>query len=291
MLRVFNLELGTWNLELPTMEIETTLQLLAEDPTTPLDVAEVGLLLAVDEYPDLDVAAYLRLLDRLALEVRPHLIGGLEDRVMGLSQFLFEQQGYQGNSSLYYDPRNSYFSDVLDRKLGIPITLTALAMTVAHRAGLDVVGIGLPGHFIAKAIAGDEEVLFDPFHGGQILTHEGCQSLVEAVTGETRPLTRAMLQATPPGWIVMRMLNNLKGIYLRNEDYSRAIRVVSRLRLLAPNDPSFRRDLGVALMRSGQPGQAIDHLSAYLEANPSAVDETLVRQVIAKARDEVAKWN
>ena len=273
------------------MDIEATLQLLADDPTTPVDVAEVALLLATDEYPDLDVSFYLRQLDLLALEVRPHLSGDLESRVAELAQFLFEEKGYQGNSPYYYDPGNSYFNEVLDRRLGIPITLSALAMSVGHRAGMQVAGVGLPGHFIAKATEGAEEVLFDPFHGGQILTPVGCQSLVEAVTGQSIPLTPSLFEATPPGWIIMRMLNNLKGIYLTQEDFPRAIRVVGRLRLLAPTDVTLRRDLGVALLRSGKPGQAIDHLTAYLDGNPSATDEALVQQVLDKARIEVAKWN
>jgi regulator of sirC expression with transglutaminase-like and TPR domain len=273
------------------MDLVTTLQLLAQDPSSPVDVAEAGLLLSGDEYPHLDVLAYVQILDQLAGEVQPYLTGDLESRVIALAQFLFEEKGYQGNSTDYYDPRNSYMSDVLDRKLGIPITLSALAMSVGCRAGLNVVGVGLPGHFIAKAIEGEDQVLFDPFHGGQILTPDGCRSLIEAVTGQMIPLTPVMFQATPPGWIVTRMLNNLKGIYHQKEDYPRLLRVIDQLRILSPHDGGLDRDKGMALLNSGQPGQALDHLTAYLQANSSAPDEDLVKQMLARARDELARWN
>src|SRR5438067_8585235 len=168
------------------MEIDAVLALLADDPALPLDVAEVALLLAGDEYPNLDIHPYLHRLDELAVQVKPRLRGGLRARTAALAEFLFAEQGFHGNAPAYYDPRNSYFNDVLDRKLGLPITLAALAMSVGTRAGLEVVGVGLPGHFIAKAVRPDGRgVLFDPFHCGRLLSPADCERLVREVTGLT----------------------------------------------------------------------------------------------------------
>src|SRR5262249_2822870 len=153
------------------------------DPSAPLDVAELTLRVAADEYPGLDVEAYLGELTGMAHEAKRYLSGGLGARARGLCRYLFHDCGFRGNVQDYYDPRNSYLNKALDRRTGLPITLSAVAIAVGVRAGLGVVGVGLPGHFIAKAVSGDEEVLFDPFHGGRVMTGEECELLVEQVTG------------------------------------------------------------------------------------------------------------
>src|SRR5262249_54358097 len=154
-----------------------------EDPAAPFDLAEIALLLARDEYPTLDVDGYLAELNAMALEVRRGFRGGLAGRLDRLCRYLYHDLGFRGNSTDYYDPRNSYFNMVLDRRVGIPITLSAVAIAVGRRAGLNVVGVALPGHFVAKAVAGGQEIFFDPFHGGQRLTVAECGELVEKVTG------------------------------------------------------------------------------------------------------------
>src|SRR5580698_7250480 len=136
------------------MDLDAALDQLAADPSAPLDVAELALHLARDEYPDLDIADYLNRLADLADQARPHLRGDLERRVAGLSQFLFDDLRFRGNVQDYYDPDNSYLNRVLDRRLGLPITLSVVTMAVAVRAGLTVHGVGLPGHFVAKAVDG-----------------------------------------------------------------------------------------------------------------------------------------
>src|SRR5580704_10046281 len=144
------------------MNLDHALNLLARDPTAPLDLAELALKLARDEYPDLDVEAYLGELDGMAREARTYLRGSLPTRVHGFCRFLFHELGFRGNAQTYYDPRNSYFNEVLDRRTGIPISLSAVAIAIANRAGLQVAGVGLPGHFIAKAVGDGQEVFFDP---------------------------------------------------------------------------------------------------------------------------------
>jgi regulator of sirC expression with transglutaminase-like and TPR domain len=273
------------------MDLDAALDLLAREPFAALDVAEVALALARDEYPELDVAAYLCELDAMAHEARGYVRGNLRERVAGLCRYLFHEMGFRGNVQEYYDPRNSYLNDVLDRRTGIPITLSAVAMAVGTRAGLEVVGVGLPGHFIAKAVAEGRQVLFDPFHGGQPLSRRDCDNLVERVTGMPFRATRADLAPVPLGLLVARMLNNLKGVYLREGNFGRAVRVIGRLRQLSPDDAVQRRDLGLALLKMGQPGPAIDHLESYLENTPEGEEQATVRRLLEQAQSEIARWN
>jgi regulator of sirC expression with transglutaminase-like and TPR domain len=273
------------------MHLNAALTLLADDPCAPLDLAELALQLARDEYPDVDVEAYLNEIGGMAHEARALLHGDLEARVRGLCRYLFHDMGFRGNTQAYYDARNSYFNDVLDRRTGIPITLSAVAMAVGARAGLNVVGVGLPGHFVVKAVEGDDEVLFDPYHGGRRLTPAECETLVEQVTGAPFTANAETLQGVPLGAMVMRMLTNLKGVYLREGDFGRAVRVIGRLRQLAPDDALQERDLGAALFQAGRHGSAIGPLSAYLRLVPQAQDHEQVSKLIALAKAQVARWN
>src|SRR5262245_16427153 len=136
------------------MKIDDALARLAREPAAPLDLAELGLQLARDEYPDLDVEAYLAELDGMAHEARRYVRGDLAARVTGLCRYLFHEMGFHGNTREYYDARNSYLNDVLDRRTGIPISLSAVTMAVGARAGLTIHGVGLPGHFVVKAVEG-----------------------------------------------------------------------------------------------------------------------------------------
>jgi regulator of sirC expression with transglutaminase-like and TPR domain len=273
------------------MDLDDALHQLARNPSAPVDVAEVALRLARDEYPSLDVEGYLSELTCMAHEVKAYLRGDLDARVNGLCRYLFHEMGFRGNTQHYYDARNSYFNEVLDRRTGLPISLSMVAMAVGSRAGLEVVGVGLPGHFVARANVGAQYVLFDPFHGGRRLSVEECAQLVEQVSGRPFPVGDEHLQAASAGQIVTRLLANLKGVYLRAEDYARLIRVTERLRQLAPHDASQRRDLGATFLHVGQPGKAIDHLEAYLAAVPDCADGAAVRQLLFQARGQVAKWN
>jgi regulator of sirC expression with transglutaminase-like and TPR domain len=273
------------------MNVAVVLAQLARDPGQACDLAALALHLARDEYPLLDVEAYLGELDGMAHEARQYVRGDFPARVQGLCRYLFHEMGFRGNQEQYYDARNSYLNQVLDRRTGIPITLSVVAMAVGRRVGLEVVGVGLPGHFVAKAVEAGQDIIFDPFHGGRVLTPAECELLVRQVTGVSFHATPRTLEPLPPGLVVQRLLTNLKAVYLREGDFARAVRVLERLRQLKPHDPHERRDLGVALVHAGQPGKAIDHLSAYLSALPESGDAGTVRQLLDRARGQVARWN
>jgi regulator of sirC expression with transglutaminase-like and TPR domain len=273
------------------MTFDEALRRLAENPNAPLDVAELALLLARDEYPDLDVEAALGELSAMAREARAYVRGNLDARVAGLCRYLFHEMGFRGNTQDYYDPRNSYLNDVLDRRTGLPITLSVVAIAVGVRAGLNVAGVGLPGHFVAKAVEGGRHVLFDPFHGGRVLTETDCENLVRHTTGGEFRVTAEALRAVAPGALLGRMLLNLKGVYTRQGDFGRAVRVILRLRQLDPLDVTQERDLGICLMQAGRPGQAIGPLERYLTARGDGPDVEGVRELLRQARGEVARWN
>jgi regulator of sirC expression with transglutaminase-like and TPR domain len=274
------------------MKLSTALATLADDPDHPIDLARVALLIARDAYPQLNPWAYLDQLDNLADQVRFRLTGSLEARTAELSTFLFEECGFAGNTEHYYDPRNSYLNKVLDRQIGLPISLSLVAMAVGTRAGLPVVGVSLPGHFVVKAVDGNgDQVVFDPFNGGQFLDTDGCEALVTAITGRPFDVTPEALAATSPGAFVLRMLNNLKTAYLADRSYRRAARIARRLTQLLPNDPTQKRDLGLLLVQANRFGPAITPLKQYLAAESQADDVREVERVLARALAEVARWN
>jgi regulator of sirC expression with transglutaminase-like and TPR domain len=273
------------------MNLDAALDRLGREYDTPLDIAELALHLARDEFPAIDVDSALAELDSMAQEAKRYMRGDLPARVHGLCRYLFHDMGFSGNNKDYYDPLNSYFNQVLERRTGIPITLSVLVMALGARVGLHIEGVGLPGHFVVKAVDGDEEIVFDPFHGGRVLTPGDCENVVRQVTGREITVTAETLTGLPLCLIVMRMLNNLKAIYLKLSDMPRAIRILQRLRQLAPRDAELQRDLGICLVHAGQPGKALDLLAAYLSDAPEAMDAEVVRDVLRKARAAVAEWN
>lgn len=273
------------------MNLDATLDQLAHDPYTPVDLATLALQLACDEYPFLDPEAYRVELAGLAHEARPFLGRSLLSQVTGLCRFLFHEVGFRGNTSDYYDPRNSYLNEVMDRHLGIPITLSLVTMAVGQELGLDIQGIGLPGHFVVMAEEDGQRLVFDPYNGGRPLNASDCIDLVRDASGLDVELTIAGLEPAAPGAIVVRMLTNLKGCYLRLRDFRRAARVIRRLRQAAPHDWTQARDLGACYLHAGQPGKAIDALNLYLNAVPDAVDRETVTKLLTQARAEVARWN
>ena len=274
------------------MDLDTTLESLVANPALAVDLAEVAFQLAADEYPDLDIAAYLDKIETLADWLRPKLTGEAWNDVVELSRLLFQDEGFAANARKYYDPRNSYLNDVMDRKLGIPITLSVIAIAVGSTAGLRVEGVALPGHFIAKLIGRNgEEFLFDPYNGGRVLQPSECEKLVFEATGTRVEADGEMLQGCTSSALITRILNNLKATYLKDGDFLRAARVMGRLLQLNPDDPIQSRDLGVSLLHADQPGSAIAHLKLYLQRVPESEDAQTVRNYLKQARAEIARWN
>jgi regulator of sirC expression with transglutaminase-like and TPR domain len=197
---------------------------------------------------------------------------------------LFDEGGFRGNEDHYYDPRNSFLNEVLDRRLGIPITLSVLFLAVARRLGLRAEGVALPGHFLVRADAAGRELFVDPYRRGAVLTAEDCAQLWRGQGQGRTAFDARWLEPAAPRQILARMLHNLKRIYGETGDDVRALWVVDRLLLLSPGDPEERRDRGLLAARLGGTGAAIADLEAYLAASRDADDAADIRKLAAELR-------
>jgi regulator of sirC expression with transglutaminase-like and TPR domain len=203
---------------------------LVEHEDAPL--AEGALLIAAHAYPDLDVAGELKRLDELASACPPDLDS--------LRRYLFAELGFRGNEEDYGDPRNSFLNDVLDRRMGIPITLSVVTIEVGRRVGVPFSGIGLPGHFLVRHEA-VPPLLLDPFHGGAALTLEDCEGLIRRAYGDDVPFQPSLLAPVDNRMILARMLNNLRQVFQSRGDAASSAWV---LRLRAGIPGTQPRELG-----------------------------------------------
>lgn len=262
-----------------------------EENIFPLDRA--ALAIPLEDYPGMDMDGYLRELDRLAANADV-LAGENRDPLNlleCLNEIIFVQQGIRGNTEDYYDPRNSFLNEVLDRKLGIPISLSVIYMEVARRINLPIQGVGLPGHFIVKYEDEERRVLVDPFNQGRFLTEDQCQELLDRVYGGSLTVQPAFLQPMEKKAIISRMLFNLKGIYYQREDYYRALSIVERILLLNPGIPSEIRDRGLLFMHTSLFAKALADLEHYLSAAAAPTDESFVNGHIRLLRGIVGCEN
>lgn len=257
------------------------------------DLTRIALEIAADAYPGLLPDRYLDALDALADRVRHRCPARARPgRVLDqINWVLFVEERFRGNTEEYYDPRNSYLNEVIDRRVGIPISLSTLYLAVADRLGLEMDGVNLPAHFLLRVGQGAETIFIDPFHAGALLDREGCRRRVAEVTGQDVVLADEQLAPCPMATIVARMLRNLKAVYLRDHQFTLAIPVLRRLVALDRDEPLERRDLGACCLHADRPGEAIDHLGAYLDARPDADDAEVVTGLLRTAWKLVASGN
>lgn len=266
----------------PTPAPQSRFAELVQRPEAEIDLATGALLVAAGEYPQLAVEPYLRRLDLLAERVRDRVWNETSSLVMlqELSHVLFAEEGFRGNSEAYYDPRNSFLNDVLDRKIGIPITLSVVFLEVGWRLGLPLAGISFPGHFLVRYAGEAINLLIDPFAEGQVRFEDEAQQLLDGVYGGMVRLRPEFLQPASTRDILYRILTNLKGIYLNARDDRRALAAVEQLLLIRPTAAGEFRDRGMLLARAGRPEEAIADLERYLAFAPAAPDATRVRSLI-----------
>jgi regulator of sirC expression with transglutaminase-like and TPR domain len=260
-------------------------------PEDEVDLARASLLVACDEYPELELDPYLQRLDTMAEAVRGRLGASPEAAVAGLNRVLFEEEGFRGNTREYYDPRNSFLNDVLDRRTGIPITLSTVYIAVARRAGVTVHGVGLPGHFVVRVVAAGGDALVDPFNGGTVLTPQDCQDRLDRIYGGRVRMGVDMLAPCPPRSVLARTLRNLKAIYLKADDHERALRTAELLVLLNPGAMDEVRDRGLVLAALECYALAAADLEAYVQAAPQAPEAPELRARIAQLRHQAARLN
>ena len=261
-------------------------------PDGRVDLARAALAIARWEYPGLDVDAYLERLNALARGVdgarrSTDPVG----RLHRLREYLFVEQGFAGNREDYYDPRNSFLNDVLDRRQGIPITLSLVLVEVGKRLGIAVEGIGLPGHFIAGARLGDSQILLDPFNAGALLTPEACEELVGRALGRKVALKPENFAGVTRRQFLARMLANLKGIYWQRAAWDRVVGVIDRLLVLDPKAAGEWRDRGLAWSNMGEVRRGLVDWERYLTEFPNAADHEAVKGQFRKARQKLAQPN
>jgi regulator of sirC expression with transglutaminase-like and TPR domain len=260
----------------------------------PINLSRVALLCAQSiAYPKLDIARYMAMLQEIAEAARPYVPDNDPTHVRGvlLAEYLFSRERFSGNRRRYNDPRNSFLNDVLERKVGIPITLSILYLDISERFDIPAQGIGLPGHFIVGVTEEGETWYLDPFNGGGRLSINECARLVEVTTGYQGPFQYHWLTPSDPGAITARMLNNLRSAYAQEQQWDQALAVIELLRMVQPDVPEHLRDLGLIHYRKGSTIMAAHYLDSYLQQVPDARDAQTIRDGIAETLDEWARRN
>jgi len=270
--------------------------------THPFDLAGAALIIARLEYPHLDRGRALRTLDELGAWAAERLKdidpGDLPARVKRLNRFFYGECGFAGNRDWYADVRNSMLNVVIERRLGIPITLALVYMEVATRAGVAVRGVAFPGHFLLRVPASRrssrEPLILDPFNGGAVLSEADCRTLLSSQMGDEVPFSPAMLQPCAPAHVVARLLNNLKRIYIDLRAFAYARRVTDLLLALDPTLLYERRDRGLLSYHLDDFPAALRDLEDYLrlhswtDAGPRREREQLEQHVAALRRRVVS---
>jgi regulator of sirC expression with transglutaminase-like and TPR domain len=255
-----------------------------QQPDEQIDLARAALYLAQEEYPQLDPEEYLNALDVMADDVRERLPAERYPLriVQTLNRYLYEDLGFAGNATQYYDPRNSYLNDVIERRRGIPITLSLVYLEVAKRIEFPMVGVGMPGHFLIRPAVEAMEIFVDPFHQGAVMFAEDCQERLSQIYEQPVELRPEFLQAVGHRHFLARMLTNLKMIYLNQQDLPRSLSAIERILLLFPNSPQEQRDRGILYYHLGRWTEASLDLEAYLAQAPSARDADFIRNLLAQ---------
>ncbi len=249
------------------------------------DLARAALAIARIAYPDLDPAPYLRQLDDLAAAVRPRLYpqASPEAAVTELAGYLFGECGFRGNQEEYYDPRNSYLNDVLERRTGIPITLSVVLIETGARLGLGIEGVGFPGHFLVRVAGSRGPLVLDPFFGGRAIGERELLARYRSFVGSDAPaLPSDALATTGTPAILTRMLRNLLRAYLDQKDHAHALAAADLFLVLVPDSADEVRVRGLLYEHLECFGAALGDFRRYLELAPEAPDAERIRERVAR---------
>jgi len=266
-------------------------QLFAQEiqqPDSQICLERAALYIAMEEYPLLDLDAYLNGLDTIAA----HVLDALPTELYPLkilrtiSHYLFAELGFTGNRTDYYDPRNSFLNEVLDRRTGIPITLSLVYLAIATRIDFPMIGVNMPGHFLIRPMVDEMEVFVDPFHQGEILFAQDCQELLTNLFDRPVELRSHYLEPVSNRQFLGRLLTNLKVIYVNQKDLLKALDALDRILLLFPDVPMEVRDRGVIHYRLNRYREARQDFEHYLTIAPAAEDAPLIREILDDLPDE-----
>ncbi len=259
-----------------------------------IDLLRAALTVARTEYPGLNLNSYVARVDALAERVSRRIrdVGDTAQTIFALNTTLFQEEGLRGNREDYYDPRNSFVNDVLDRRLGIPITLALIYMEVARRIGFPLFGVGMPGHFLLKHydIEG-RQVLIDAFNGGNILSMKDCQRRLNEIYAGQVAFQPEFLMSVSRRQMLTRILNNLKAVYLASRNFRKALPIVDLVLVIYPRSPEDVKQRALLRHSLGQMRGAAEDLEVYLKMSPDASDADEIRQTALSIRRTLATMN
>jgi regulator of sirC expression with transglutaminase-like and TPR domain len=259
-------------------------QTIVTQPDDQIDLAVAALTIAQEDYPDLDIEVYLAHLDRMAAAVQQTLPAERYPLriIKAINAYLYDELGFVGNTANYYDPRNSFLNDVLERRTGIPITLSLVYLEIAQRIDFPMVGVDMPAHFLIRPDIAEVEFLVDAFHHGEVMFVNDCQHRLEQIYGHPIAFDSNFLERTTPRRFLARLLSNLKMIYLNQEDWHKALATIERLLLLFPGTPLQVRDRGLLYYQLGNWVDARQDLQVYLDHEPDARDAAVIEQLLRR---------
>ena len=256
-----------------------------------IDLIRAALLIARTEYPKLDIEAYSARIDDLAGRVAAVVPDLNAQRTIGtLNHVLFEEAGLRGNRDDYYDPRNSFLNDVLDRGLGIPITLSIVYMEVARRIGFPLAGVGMPGHFLLKS-GSDDDTFIDCFNRGDLVNQQDCQRRLDEIYSGEMALRPEFLHPISRRQVLTRMLNNLKTVYLSTRNFRKALAIADLILVIYPRSPEDLKQRALLRYSLSLHKLAAEDLQEYLEISPEASDADEIRQMALSIRRMLALMN
>jgi regulator of sirC expression with transglutaminase-like and TPR domain len=278
-----------------TPQAERFMQIVA-GPDEEINLAEAALLIASEEYSNLDIPAYLALLDEMAGTLKHRLRPDISpaDTIVALNRYLFDELGFTGNAADYYDPRNSFLNEVLDRKRGIPITLAIVYIEIGRRVGLPLQGISFPAHFLVKCKLRRGTVVLDPYAKGTSLSFDDIKQRVKSLRHGAEPprsVVASMLAAASNKDILVRLLRNLKGIYSHHREWLKALTATDRIISVMPDSAEEYRDRGMIYLNLECFRAALFDLQSYLKMLPVAGDADTVHQKVVELQAVTARLN
>ena len=273
--------------------IRADFERLVKRPEPAFDLARAALLVAAESDPNVDVDGRIHTLDSWAEQLRLQLDPDWNNlqKLARLRNFVFEELRFRGDHRDYYSPSNSLLHQVMDRRLGVPLTLSIIFMELGWRVGIPFEGVGFPGHFLVRLTGEPRDLLLDPYQRGTSVHDDDCRRMLREISGGKLELRGEFLHSVTKRDMIARLLMNLKGAYLRANDDEKALAAVDRLLLIHPEDVEEVRDRGLLLYRLQRYGAALAALERYLEARPGAADRESMEGHVRTLRTLLSSLN
>lgn len=266
------------------VELGAGWQVLLQQPQEQWDLCQAALLIAAQLQPELDIKRSEQQLSTMAEAVGARIKGDMsvQDRIREINACFYTELGFGGDKNDYYLADNSLLNVVLERRLGIPITLAVIYLRLAQAAGLDAYGIGFPGHYLVGIRDGDQVLVLDPFDKGQLLEREQLRSMLQQFVGKKVEAASLEQSLQPAAHIdtVVRMLRNLKQIYIEAQEVELALGCIEMILSLIPEAPDELRDRGMIYQHIEYTQGAINDLTRYLTLVPDAEERGVIEALL-----------